>query len=143
MAYAVGKMPDDFLLKLSRLGNQTDEIIPRVLQAGAEIVESQVRANLQSAIGKNTQEDSRSTGELLSALGTSPVKVNRDGIHDIKIGFNEPRSDGHANAKIANILEHGSSTQPARPFLRPAKRRAKQPAIEAMKSKLEQEMNNL
>ena len=34
MAKVQMKMPEDFLLKLSRLGNKTDEILPKVLEAG-------------------------------------------------------------------------------------------------------------
>ena len=42
MAKAAFKMPEDFLLKLSRLGEKTDEIIPKVLEAGGEVVEAKV-----------------------------------------------------------------------------------------------------
>ena len=31
------KMPDDFLMKVSRLADKTDEILPKVLEAGAEL----------------------------------------------------------------------------------------------------------
>ena len=34
MAKVQIKMPEDFLLKLSRLGDKTDEILPKVLEAG-------------------------------------------------------------------------------------------------------------
>ena len=80
MAKATWKMPEDFLMKVSRLNEKTDEILPRVLEAGAEVVESKVRSNLQSVIGKGTKEPSRSTGELLSSLGTSKALQDRDGI---------------------------------------------------------------
>ena len=143
MARASIKMPDAFLRMVSQLGEKTDEIAERVLESGAEVVVSRVRSNLQSAIGRDTQEESRSTGELLSALGVSPVKVNRKGDHDIKVGFNEPRSDGSSNAKIANILEHGTSNQPARPFMRPARTASRKQAIETMKQRLEEEINKL
>ena len=56
------KMPEEFLLKVSRLGAKTDEILPRVLEAGAEIVEDKVRSNLTAVIGKELKEESRSTG---------------------------------------------------------------------------------
>jgi hypothetical protein len=65
------KLPDEFLRRISRLGERTDEIVPRVLQAGAEVVLEKVKSNLQAAIGKNTKGESRSTGELASALGVS------------------------------------------------------------------------
>ena len=136
-------MPDDFLNKLSRLGEKTDEIVPKVLRAGAEVVESKVRSNLQSAIGRDTQEESRSSGELVGALGISPAKLDRDGNYDVKVGFREPRSDGRSNAMVANIFEHGTSTQPARPFLAPARSASRKPAIEAMISQLEKEIDSV
>ena len=143
MAKATVKLPEDMLKKISRLGEQTDQIIERVLEAGAEVVVAKVRSNLQSVIGRDTQEESRSTGELVSALGVSPVKVNRDGNYDVKIGFREPRSDGGSNAKIANIIEHGTSTQPARPFLKPAKSATKKTSIEAMTRQMEEELKRI
>jgi len=137
------KMPDDFLMKISALNEKTDEIVPRLLKAGADVVLPKVLSNLKDAIGKNTKQNFRSTGELASALGVSPAKLNRDGNHDIKIGFSEPRSDGGSNAKIANILEYGKSGQPARPFMKPAKSATKTSCVEAMKAMLEKEIENL
>ena len=51
-------------MKVSRLADKTDEILPKVLEAGAEIVEDKVRSNLQSVIGSGTKYESRdgSTG---------------------------------------------------------------------------------
>ena len=49
------KMPEDFLMKVSRLADKTDEILPKVLEAGAEIVEDKVRSNLQAVIGSGTK----------------------------------------------------------------------------------------
>ena len=71
MAKVEIKLPEDFLLRLSRLGDKTDEIIPKVLEAGGEVVEEKVRANLRAVIGRNTKEQSRSTGELLSLIHIS------------------------------------------------------------------------
>ncbi len=137
------KMPEDFLLRLSRLGDQTDEIIPKVLEAGGEVVEQKVRANLSAVIGRDTKEESRSTGELLSALGVSPAKIDRDGNYNVKVGFSEPRPDGRSNAMIANVLEYGKSGQPAKPFLKPARSAARAPCIEAMKAAFEREVEKL
>lgn len=137
------KMPEDFLLRLSRLGDKTDEIIPKVLEAGGEVVEQKVRANLSAVIGRDTKEESRSIGELLSALGVSPAKVDRDGNYNVKVGFSEPRPDGRSNAMIANVLEYGKSGQPAKPFLKPARSAASAPCIEAMKAAFEREVEKL
>ena len=111
-----------------------------MLSAGAEVVEARVRSNLSGVIGRGTKEESRSTGQLLASLGTSSVKLDRDGNHNVKVGFAEPRRDGDSNAKIANILEYGRHGQPPKPFLKPAKSASKAAAIEAMKRALEEEV---
>ena len=143
MAKAEFKLPEEFLLKISRLGDKTDEILPRVLEAGGEVVLDKVRDNLQAVVGRDTKEASRSTGELVSALGVSPAKIDRDGNYNVKVGFAEPRPDGKSNAMIANILEYGKSGQPPKPFLKPAKSASRAPCIEAMKQALEQEVEKL
>lgn len=143
MAKATMKMPEDFLLKISRLGEKTDEILPRVLEAGGEVMETKVRANLKSVIGKGTQEKSRSTGELISALGVSSAKQDKDGNLNVKVGFSETRSDGKSNAMIASVIEYGKSGQPPKPFLKPAKSASRKACIEAMKIKLESEVNRI
>ena len=144
MARAEMKMPEDFLLKVSRLNEKTDEILPRVLEAGGQVVLERVKSNLSAVIGKGTKEPSRSTGELESALGLSPAKPKRDGSGwDIKVGFAEPRSDGDSNAKIANILEYGRHGQPPKPFLKPAKTQSRKACIEAMKAKLDEEVRRI
>lgn len=137
------KMPDEFLEMLSRLGEHTDEIAERVLEAGGEVVLAKIRSNLSSVVGKNTQVESRSTGELERSLGMTGVRVDRNGNHNIKIGFAEPRSDGGSNAKIANILEYGRHGQPAKPFLKPAKASSKSACESAMVQQLEEEIGKL
>lgn len=137
------KMPDEFLEKLSKLGAQTDEISERVLEAGGEVVLAKIRSNLSAVVGKDTKVDSRSTGELERSLGISKARVDRNGNHNIKIGFAEPRFDGGSNAKIANILEYGRHGQPAKPFLKPAKSSSKSACEAAMKQKLEEEISKL
>ena len=137
------KMPDDFLEKLSKLGAKTDEISERVLEAGGEVVLAKIRSNLSSVVGKGTKVESRSTGELERSLGMTKARVDRQGNHNIKIGFAEPRSDGGSNAKIANILEYGRHGQPAKPFLKPAKSSSKSACEAAMKQKLEEEIRKL
>lgn len=138
MAKATMQMPEEFLLKISRLGERTNEIIPEVLKAGADVVEKKVRSNLLAVIGKDTKRKSESTGQLLAALGTSPAKQDKDGNFNVKIGFAENRTDGASNAKIANILEYGRHGQTAKPFLKPAKSATKKLCESAMTAKLEE-----
>ena len=154
MAKATYKLPEDFLMKVSRLADKADEIVSRVLQAGGEVVEKKVRSNLQAVIGSGTKEESRSTGELVGALGVSPAMLDRDGNFNVKVGFDEPRRQQNTavrkrsykertNAMIAGVLEYGKHGQPAKPFLKPAKSASKNACIEAMKAKLESEVNGV
>ena len=143
MARATMKMPEEFLLKLSNLGDKTHSIIESCLEAGAEVVLSKAKSNLESVIGSGTKYPSEATGELVSSLGVTPAKVDNKGIHNVKIGFAEPRADGKSNAMIANIIEHGKHGQPAKPFMKPAKSSSRKACIEAMKQKLDEEINNL
>ena len=127
MAKVDVKMPEEFLLKLSRLGSNTDAVAEKVLEAGGEVVLSKVRSNLSSVIGSGTKYDSRSTGELERSLGLTPPLVDRDGNHNIKVGFAEPRSDGGSNAKLANILEYGNTVSPRSHFSNPPRPRPGRP----------------
>ena len=143
MAKAAFKMPEEFLLKLSRLGEKTDEIIPKVLEAGGEVVEAKVKSNLQAVIGSGTKEESRSSGELISALGVSSARQDKDGNFNVKVGFSEPRPDGKSNAMIAGVLEYGKSGQSPKPFLKPAKSASKSACVDAMIAAFEKEVENI
>lgn len=130
------KLPNDFIDTLDSASNLIDNSAEQVLKAGANIVEPRMRANLATVIGSSTKQASRSTGQLIAALGTTSVKVNSRGEHNVKIGFAENRAGGRSNALIANVLEHGRSNQPARPFLAPTRSQTRRPAVDAMKQVL-------
>lgn len=136
MARVQIRLPNDFIDALDSASSLIDNSAEQVLKAGANIVEPRMRSNLSAAIGSSTKQPSRSTGQLAKALGTAPVKVNSRGDYNVKVGFAENRDDGRANALIANVLEHGRSNQPARPFLAPTRSQTRQAAITAMKQTL-------
>ena len=140
MARAEMFLPEDFILQLSRLEERTDEIIPKVLEAGGEVVLEHVRTRLRAVIGSGTKQPSRATGELVDALGVSPSRLNRNFNWDIKVGFDEPRKGkGDSNAKLASILEHGKHGQPPKPFLKPAKIASREACLERMRRVFEEE----
>lgn len=143
MAKTEVQLPEELLTRLSQLGSKSDEIAEKMLEAGGEVLLSRVKSNLAGVIGKGTKYPSESTGELERSLGLSPAKLDRNGNHNIKVGFAEPRSDGGSNAQIANIIEYGKHGQPAKPFLKPAKSASKAAVIEAMKQTFEQEVSKL
>ena len=143
MAKAYMKLPDDFLEKLSSLGNRTDEICEKMLKAGGEVVLSKAKSNLSSVVGQGIKYKSRSTGELESAIGLSDVRLDKNGNYNIKIGFAESRKDGSSNAKLANIIEYGKSGQAAKPFMKPAKNSSKAKCLWVMKATFDKEVDSI
>lgn len=137
MAKCTYSLPEDLLKKLSTLGTKMDEISETVLEVGGEVVLDKVKSNLEGVLS------GESSGELVSSLGLSSVRLDKNGNPNIKIGFSEPRKDGKSNAMIANVIEYGKHGQPARPFLKPAKSSSKKECIETMTKKLEEEINKL
>ena len=138
MAKVSIQLPNQFMDQLTKIAAKTDTAIPKALKAGGKVVFEKMKANLHSAIGRDTKFKSRSTGKLLSALGVSPVKVNDEGNFDIKVGFSEGRSV--SNAMLANILEYGKHGQPPKPILKPTRASSRKPCIEAMQNVLNEEL---
>ena len=110
------KMPEEFLQRISRLGSDFDPVAEKVLEAGGEIVLAKAQSNLSSVVGNGTKYESRSTGELESALGLSTVKMDKNGNHNIKVGFAEPRRDGVSNAKLNHAEVQETADRVAKDF---------------------------
>ncbi len=154
MASCEIKMPEKFLLKVSKLGQETDTIVAGALKVGGEIMFKSVKSHLKTVIGKDLKRKKRSTGELLNSLGISPDDIDDKGIHNLKVGFNEPRRNQYeakgersyytiTNAMIANVIEFGKSGQNPKPFLKSAKNKSRKACVAAMEEKLKEEINKL
>lgn len=137
MAKCTAKHPEELLKKLSRVGSNMDAIANSALKAGGEVVLKKTKSNLQSMV------EGPSTGQLVNALGLSPVLLDRNGNYNIKVGFDEYRADGSSNAMVANIIEYGKHGQPAKPFLKNAKISSKKECEETMARKIEEEIGKL
>ena len=151
-------LPDDFTKQLNGLLKDTDAIMEKVLEAGGAEVAKEYRSALKFSIGRGTKKATKSTGELVSSVGVSPMKTESNGYCNVKIGFNEPRRKQPAapkknrhgkisrsyytatNYMIANVLEYGKSGQPPRPFVKKAKNRSKKKCIDTMQKTLESEV---
>lgn len=150
MAKCRVEYPESFGVSLEKIGANINQVCDEALKAGGEVAENIVRSNLEAAIG-NTKTESRSTGELVESLGVSPVKTDKNGIINVKVGFSEPRRKQSSpkgkrsyyeatNAMIANVLEYGKHGQPARPFMAKSKRQAKRPIEETMSNVIDREL---
>jgi HK97 gp10 family phage protein len=128
MARMTIKGLDEYAMKLSRLGAAAPEIAKRAVMAGANPVADEIRKELE----KNLAGSKYSTGDLLDSFGIAPPDVDSRGNTNTKIGFSGYDRKGVPNALKARAMESGTSTQPKRPFVRPAVNRVKQKAIEEM-----------
>ena len=151
MAICKVKLPDEIYKTIEKLSDKADEIIEETLKAGGKVVLGIAKNNLKRSI---TNSSKRVTGELENSLGLSKVKINKKGIHNIKIGFNEPRRKQYrakkkrsyytiTNALIGNVLEYGKSGQEPRPFVSPTKSQSKKLCIDAMQKKFDEEVKKL
>ena len=165
MAKLTVKMPDDFISKISKIEQNTDEIVSAAMQEGAKVYKEAMRQELDRVIGQNTKKKSRSTGELQHSLGVTPTKIDSEGQINLRIGFNEPRknqsADAHTehkrkgrsrksrsykestNAMIAATIEYGRTGQSPRPFQKRARKKAEKAGSEAASMALDREVNKL
>ena len=143
MAKCDMKMPEDFLLKISKLGSNFDSVADTVLQAGGEVVLKKARASFLRYRQRDKVQIPHHgrTGRRTRSFSLQ-AEPGRETMTS-KVGFAEPRSDGGSNAKLANILEYGKHGQPAKPFLKPAKTASRQECIDAMTKALDEEVEKL
>ncbi|MGO1368512.1 HK97 gp10 family phage protein [Senegalia sp. (in: firmicutes)] len=144
MAKASFKMPEDFLKKVSGLNNKLDDIVPRVLEKGAEPAVEKAKNNLSLRIGQGTKEPSESTGELLKAIESTKPEQDNKGNWMLRVGAPKSKdSKGVSNALKAAVIEYGKSGQPPKPWLKTTKSQSRKPCIEAMKTALDKEIEKI
>ena len=118
------------------------------LAKGARLIRQQVDANLVGVTqGVPTHADKvRSTGflrqNLIATRGKEPV--GSKGERYLVRFRRKPYPDGHARVvQVAQLLEYGSSQQPAEPFIRPAFQSKAQEAIDVISEDLVQRVNRV
>jgi hypothetical protein len=123
---------DKALQDLERM-NISDKKAQEILVDAAEIAIPVMRENLKRSLS------GESTGELINSLGISPVKVNRNGVHNIKVGFRENGRGTMTNAAKAANLEYGNSRgQKSRPWLSVSLKRIKKPITVQVSKSIEE-----
>lgn len=148
------RFPENFLMKISKLGDRTDEIVKETLKVGSDIMYKSVKSHLQTVIGKDLKQKKRSTGELVSSLGVTPNDLDDNWFRNVKIGFNKPRLHQYEakgaqsyyeiiNSMIANVLEFGKHGQPSKPFLKPTRNKSRKACVQAMEKTIESYINKL
>ena len=144
----LGQM-DEYVARLSLLAGEAQEkIAGTAIGAGAGIVADAIRAGLEANLG-DPESVSRNpkilfknfyhepSGELLASFGISPMKMDSNGDHNVKIGFDGYDSKGVSNQLKARIMESGISKIKKRPFVRPAVTATTEEALNTMREKVD------
>lgn len=154
------KGPESYMSQLSKLGKASLEICSNAVRIGGGIVADEIRKELDnlpdekfkklqpgdqfSGVPKGTKKD------LIDSFGISPLSTDRDGIINVKIGFDGYGSyptkkypKGVPNALVARAIESGSSVRTKIPFVRKAVNRSKKRAIEEMGKSIESDLQIL
>lgn len=133
------KLGEDYTLKLLRMERLSEDIAKKAIEAGADIVANEVRANLNKNLAGSTQ----STGALSEALGITPVSQDKNGFWNAKVGFGGYDEKGVPNQLKARVMESGSSKVQKRPFVRPAVIATKKAAQDAMQKVVDEELEKI
>lgn len=157
MAKMTIKGPEEYMSKLTELGKNSVKICEDAVRVGGGIVADEVRTALQGLPEnefRKLRDNEKFTGvpksqkkDLLDSLGITPVTTSRDGIINVKIGFDGYGSykskkypNGVPNPLLARAIESGSSVRQKTPFIRKAVNRSKKRAIAEMGKSIESDM---
>lgn len=116
-------------------------VVLAALRKGAKVIDKQRRANLQAVTAHATDSEKRdSTGFLLKNLTVTRGKPPFGGNGErVVLRIKRKRYPGRAKVstvQTANLLEYGSSKQPAEPWIRPAFESRAREAIETTEREL-------
>ncbi len=141
---------------LEKVGANTDEILTKAIEAGAEVVVKAMSTQISSLKTSSEKDDSekryptqRELNSIKSGLGYAPIKDNGSKM-DTNIGFagydgkltkRYPR--GHSNKMLAAKFDKGTSFIKAQPFFNKAKKQSEAKAIEAMENVLAKEISKI
>ena len=129
-------IPTDLIRKLEKMGSEGDEIGKKMLTSGAKILRDEVDQNLKKNLYTNRKPSlNYPTGALERSLTTDKVKKDKNGNQYISLYFKGKDSKDVSNNLKATVMEHGSSKQQKKPFIRPA--------VDKTEGLVNQEMQNI
>lgn len=139
---------DDFIRNLERAQKNPEEIVKKALYEGAGVVADAVRSGVAAIpVSENKKKPKHGVTRaekagLLNGIGISKMRMENAAV-SVVIGFNGVNEEGRRNTTVMRRLESGTSTQAKYPVVRPATKRSKASAQEAMQKVFVEEMKNL
>lgn len=126
------QLPDDIIKDFQKIYNNSDEIFGKMVQAGAEVVYNNIKANAPSSV---------KSSDMINCLKITKVykTPSDDGIND-KVGFYGYFINKNGKTTpaplVANVFEYGSTKVQKKPFFRKSFRKAQ---IEKVMLKVQKE----
>lgn len=114
------QLPDDIIKDFQKIYNNSDEIFGKMVQAGAEVVYNNIKANAPSSV---------KSSDMMNCLKITKVykTPSDDGIND-KVGFYGYFINKNGKTTpaplVANVFEYGSTKVQKKPFFRKSFRKA-------------------
>lgn len=156
MARMAFKGLEEYELRISRLGKNTEKIAGAAIYEGTKIVTDQIAKNIKAlpiVDGYGTPEDKLpggvttiQKGGLLDGLGIATMQ-NDAGYLNVKIGFDGYNAmktskypQGQPNQLVARGVESGTSWKQKHPFVRPAINASRKRAEAKMAEVLDEEI---
>lgn len=136
---------DDFMIRLERAATDFPSVAEKVIRAGAAVLAPVMRRRLSGILSASA------TGQLVAALGITPVKQDRNADYNAHIGFDGYQQPGYGKfpigvpfALIARSFESGAGDwRPKTPFARPAMLEAREAMSAAMTAAAEEEYKKI
>lgn len=128
------QLPDDIIKDFQKIYNNSDEIFGKMVQAGAEVVYNNIKANAPSSV---------KSSDMINCLKITKVykTPSDDGIND-KVGFYGYFINKNGKTTpaplVANVFEYGSTKVQKKPFFRKSFRKAQ---IEKAMLKVQKEVS--
>lgn len=139
---------DEYMDKLRQMGEHAEGICKAAVYDGAAEVLHAIEAEMDG-LQPTKGIDAASIQGLREGIGVAKMQSDASGINT-KIswtGYNASRTKKYPNGKpnilIARTLVRGTSYRTKNDFVGRAVRRAKDPAIKAMRAKIEEMTNNM
>lgn len=153
---------EEYALKLSKLGKNSEAVAGKAIYAAAGIVADAVKANLKALptvrdvenikayrAGRKSQLSIKQKEGLVQAFGITKIS-NDKGYYNVKLGFDgyngiktKKYPKGQPNQLIARVVESGSTYMDKTPFVRPALNASRAEALQKMQEVIDQEMNKI
>lgn len=150
---------EQYELRISRLGKETERIAGEAIYEGAGVVADAVKSSIQAlpvVTGYGTTSNPLPGGVtavqkagLIEGFGISTMQ-NEGGYYNVKLGFDgynrtktERYPQGQPNQLVARGVESGTSWKQAHPFVKPAVAKSRKQAEKVMADKLDEEIEKI